>query len=167
MNSLDENAYARESWMDIEPNGIWYIPHYGNYCPNKRDKMRVVYGCSSEFQRRRVNKQLLSGPNLTNQIVSVLSRFREYDIAFMAETESVFYQLMVSKEGICCLKLLCWKDGNIGNNIDCQMNVLVFCATFSPGYCNCTLKKAPTDCKMFMDYKFQKPYSEISLFAIY
>ena len=93
--------------MDIEPNGIWYIPHYGNYCPNKRDKMRVVYGCSSEFQRRRVNKQLLSGPNLTNQIVSVLSRFREYDIAFMAETESVFYQLMVSKEGICCLKLLC------------------------------------------------------------
>ena len=97
-----------------------------------------------------------------------LFRFREYDIAFMAETESVFYQLMVFKEGRCCLKLLCWKDGNFGNTIiDCQMNVLVFCATFSPGYSNCTLKKAPTDYKMFLDYKFQKPYREISLLAIY
>ena len=80
MNSLDENAYARESWMDIEPNGTLYIPHDGNYCPNKRDKKRVVYDCSSEFQRRRVNKELLSGPDLTNQIVSVLSRFREHCI---------------------------------------------------------------------------------------
>ena len=66
--------------MDIEPNGTLYIPHDRNYCPNKRDKKRVVYDCSSEFRRRRVNKELLSGPDLTNQIVSVLSRFREHCI---------------------------------------------------------------------------------------
>ena len=104
MNSLDEKVYARECTMNIEPNGSWYIPCHGVHRPNKRDKMRVVYGSSSEFQRRSLNKRLLSGPD---QIVSVLSRFREYDIAFMAETESVFYQLMVFKEGRCCLKLLC------------------------------------------------------------
>ena len=40
------------------------------------------------FKERGLNKELLSGPDLTNQIVGVLSRFREHDVAFMAEIES-------------------------------------------------------------------------------
>ena len=44
-----------------------------------------------------------------NQIVGILSRFREHDVAFMADMESMFYQVMVSEEQRCYLKFLWWK----------------------------------------------------------
>ena len=67
----------------------WCIP------PHKPGKMRVVFDCSSEFQWRSLNKELLTGPDLTNQIVGVLSSFRENKIALMADIESLFYQVPV------------------------------------------------------------------------
>ena len=141
MNSLDKNIYARECTMNIEPNGSWYIPYHGVHRPNKRIRWGWYMAPARSFK-----EEVWINDSLVVRIRLWLFRFREYDIAFMAETESVFYQLMVFKEGRCCLKLLCWKDGNFGNTIiDCQMNVLVFCATFSPDYSNCTLKKAPAN----------------------
>ena len=108
----------------------------------------MVYDRSSEFQGRGLNKELPSGLNLTNQIVGVLSRFREHDVAFMADIESMFYQVMISEEHKCYLKFLWWKDGNYNNPIiDCQMNVHVFGATSSLGCSNYALKKTSTDYK--------------------
>ena len=109
----------------------------------------MVYDCSSEFQGRQLNKELLSGPVLMNQIVGVLSRFREHDVAFMADMESMFYQVMVSEEHKCYQKFLWWKDGNYNNNpiIDCQMNVHVFGASSSPGCSNYALETTSTDYK--------------------
>ena len=167
-NSVKSVGYIKCHSLSSPRPVIRYVPLHGIYCPNERDKIRVVYDSSSDFQGRSVNKQLLSGKDLINQIVGLLSRFWEYDIAFMAETRSVFYQWMVSKAGRCCLKLLWWKDDNFDNRIiDFQMNVLDFCATFSLGYSNCALKETPIDHKMFVDYKFQKPCSEISLLTIF
>ena len=71
MNNLFEKGYARVYPTDAESNSSWYIPHHRVYHPNKPDKIRVLYDCSSEFQGRGLNKELLSGPDLTNQIVGV------------------------------------------------------------------------------------------------
>ena len=92
MNNLFQKGYARVCPTDTESSSSWYIPHHRVYHPNKLAKIRVVYDCSSEFQGRGLNKELLSGPYLTNQIVGVLSRFREHDVAFMVDIESMFYQ---------------------------------------------------------------------------
>ena len=148
MNNLFEKGYARVYPTDAESNSSWYIPHHRVYHPNKPDKIRVLYDCSSEFQGRGLNKELLSGPDLTNQIVGVLSRFKEHNVAFMADIESMFYQVMVSEEHKCYLKFLWWKDGNYNNPIiDCQMNMHVVGATSSPGCSNYALKKTSTDYK--------------------
>ena len=102
-NNLFEKEYARVCSTDAESDSSWYIPHHGVYHPNKPAKIRVVYDCSSEFQGRGLlNKKLLSSPDLTNQIVGVLSRFREHDVAFMADIESMFYQ----SYGICRTQML-------------------------------------------------------------
>ena len=41
-----------------------------------------------------INKELMSGPGLPNQIVDVL-RFRKEHVAFMADIKSMFYQVLV------------------------------------------------------------------------
>ena len=40
----------------------------------------------------------MSGPDLANQVVGVLLRFRMEKIAFMADIKSMFYQVMVPQE---------------------------------------------------------------------
>ena len=52
-----------------------YIPHHGKYYPSKPGKIRVVFDCSAKFKEVSLNKNLMSGPVLTNQIVGVLTRF--------------------------------------------------------------------------------------------
>ena len=73
MDNLFSKGYAIET-TGIQASSSWYIPHHGVF-PHKPEKVRVVLDCKSEFQGRSLNKELLSGHDLTNQIVGVLSRF--------------------------------------------------------------------------------------------
>ena len=57
----------------------------------------MVFDCSAEFDGRSLNRELLTGPDLTNQIVGVLTRFQQNRIAFMADIEAMYYQVMVSE----------------------------------------------------------------------
>ena len=94
MDHLITKGYAIKE--DTRPPGkTWFIPHHGVYHPNKSGKIRVVFGSSAEFDERSLNKELLTGPDLTNQIVVVLTRFRQNSIAFMADIEAMHYQMMV------------------------------------------------------------------------
>ena len=56
--------------------GIFLINH-DIYYPHKPDKIQVVSDCSSDFQRRSLHKELLTGLDFTNQIVSVLLKFQK------------------------------------------------------------------------------------------
>ena len=55
----------------------------------------MVFDCSAEFDGGSLNKELLTGPDLTNQVVGVLTRFRQNSIAFMVDIEAMYYQVMV------------------------------------------------------------------------
>ena len=66
--------------------------HHGVYNENKPSKIRVVFDCSTKYQGRSLNSELMSGLDLTNQISGVLIRFRKEPIAITADIESIFYQ---------------------------------------------------------------------------
>ena len=130
-----QKTYARVCLTDAESNSSWYIPHQGFYVyqPNKLAKVRVVYDCSSEFQRRGLNKELLSGPNQTNQFLfGVLSRFREHDAAFMADIESVLYQVVVSEEQRYYLNSYGGKIGTITTQSLTVRRMFMFCLVPHP-----------------------------------
>jgi len=74
--------------------GKWYLPHHGVFNVNK-GKLGVVFDCSASFQGTSLNDHLLQGPDLTNSLVGVLSRFREHSVVFMGDIESMFYQVRV------------------------------------------------------------------------
>ena len=87
-------GYARR--MDDSPaERTWYIPHHDVYNPRKPRKIRVVFDCRPQFARKSLNQELLTGPNLTNPIVGVPTRFRQGEVAFMADIESMYYQVSI------------------------------------------------------------------------
>ena len=57
----------------------------------------VVSEYSAKFKELSLNINLMSGPDLINQIVDVLTRFREEPTVIMGDIESIFEQVMVPK----------------------------------------------------------------------
>ena len=52
---------------------------------------------SAEYLGYALNKLLIPGPGLTNQIVKVLVRFREEHVDFLGQIEVTFYQVGIPK----------------------------------------------------------------------
>ena len=76
MDNLLVKRYAKQP--EVVLSGMtWYIPHHGVYHPSNPDKIRVVFDCSAEFQGKSINRELLSGPDLTNQISGIMIRFKK------------------------------------------------------------------------------------------
>ena len=75
MFDLIKKGYAEKSNKEVPEGRTWYIPHHGVYHSSRPGKIRVVFDCSAEFKEVSLNKNLMSGPDLTSPIVGVLIRF--------------------------------------------------------------------------------------------
>ena len=143
MNEINEKGYARVSDRTPVDGKLWYLPHHGVYHPAKPNKIRVVFDYSAEYAGRCINKGLLVGPDLTNQIIGILIRFRQGRVAFVADIEKMFFQVFVSKEHRSLFRFLLWQDGK--KLIDHEMSVHVSGGTSSPSCSNYVLKRTSID----------------------
>ena len=96
MEDLFQKGYAEGSPNTSDGNK-WYILHHGVYQPAQPGKIRVVFDCCVEYLGYALNKQLIPGPDLTNQITGVLIRFREEQVAIMGDIEAMFYQAQIAE----------------------------------------------------------------------
>ena len=80
--------------------------HSSVYHPNKLGKTCVVFDYSAEFEGTSINKESLTDADLTNQIVSILIKFREEKVAVMADVELMYYQVRVLENQQAYLKFL-------------------------------------------------------------
>ena len=90
---------------------VWYIPHHGVYHPKKPKKIRVVFDCSAKFKGSSLNEYLLTGPDMTNELIGVLMHFRKHSIAIMCDVERMFHQFHVSEPDRNYLRFLWWENG--------------------------------------------------------
>ena len=81
-------SFRRKIWD--QRNFWWYLPHFGLYHPKKKDKIHVVFDTAAEFNGVSLNKLLLSGPDLTNNLLGVLLRFCQDPVALVADIEQMF-----------------------------------------------------------------------------
>ena len=141
-NDILQKGYARVA-SEIQPYGkTYYIPHHGIYHRSKPGKIRVVFDCSAEFNDKSINKELLSGPDLTNHLVGVLIRFCQEQVAVIGDIESMFYQVWVSEEHRSLLRFLWSKDGDLKNlPTDHEIGRHVFGDVSSPCCSNYALNK--------------------------
>ena len=88
----------------------------------------------------------MSGSDLTNQIIGVVTRFSEEPVAVIGDIESTFHQVLVPEKDRSLLRFLSWENYDTSSKIlDFEMNVHVFEGTSSPSCCNYALKKAALD----------------------
>ena len=153
MDDLIVKGYTRKvSRENLGNSNVWYLPHHAVFHPQKPDKVRVVFDCSAKFQGTSLNDQLLQGPDLTNTLVGVLTRFRQEQIAFMSDIEAMFYQVRVSPSDCDYLRFLWWPDGDLNKDPEeYQMLVHLFGGASSPSCANFALKKTAEDNKTAFD----------------
>ena len=83
-----------------------YIPHHGIQNPNKPGKLRVVFDAAAYFNNSCLNDHLLSGPDLLNNLVGVLLRFRDGKYAAVSDIEQIFHQINLRPEDQDALRFL-------------------------------------------------------------
>lgn len=123
----------------------WYIPHHGVFHPKKPGKLRVVFDCSAVHDGQSLNGHLLQGPDMTNTLIGVLSRFRLEKIAFVCDIEQMFHQFRVDEEYRNYLRFLWWSDSSFSKVVVYRMCVHLFGASSSPGCANFGLKQIAKD----------------------
>jgi len=110
------------------PDGqVWYLPHFGVYHPKKPNQIRVVFDSSAEYEGVSLNKELLSGPDLANNLTGVLIRFRRNEVAVMCDIEQMFHSFHVSTDHRNYLRFLWYEDNDPEKGIcEYRMNVHLF-----------------------------------------
>ena len=145
IDDMLQRSYARKAENE-QVGKVWYIPHHGVTHPSKPGKVRVVFDCSAEFGGTSLNKQLIAGPDLTNQLVGVLTRFREEHIAYMADIDAMFHQVRVPENQRSLLRFLWWEQGDPRMEIEeFEMCVHLFGGKSSPSCSNYALRRTSVD----------------------
>ena len=110
--------------------------------------IRLVFDCSSKYNDQSLNSELMSGPDLTNLLLGVLIRFRQYKVAFMGDIGSMFYQVRVAEKHCSFLRFLWWENDDLEKPpVDYEMLVHIFGGTSSPACSTYALKRS------FIDYE--------------
>ena len=148
MRDVINRGYCEKVSDDHEyrPGTKWFIPHHAVYHPKKPSKMRVVFDCSAKYKGVSLNDMLLQGPDMTNDLLGVLCRFRKEPIAISCDIEKMFYQFFVNEEHRDYLSFLWWDDDDYSVEPSVyRMTVHLFGAVSSPGCANFGMKKAADD----------------------
>ena len=150
MEDIIRRGEAEQVLDDDEANNVWYIPHHGVYHPHKPGKIRIVYDCATRYKGHCLNDHLLKGPDLINNLVGVLCRFRQERVAVVGDVERMFHQFRVQANDRDFLRFL-WFDKTLQKVVDYRMKVHLFGAASSPGCANFGLKQ------IAMDHGHDKP----------
>nr|CAB3263159.1 uncharacterized protein LOC104265735 [Phallusia mammillata] len=145
-------GYIAKGYAEEVPNEeqsaevVWYLPHHPVTNPHKPGKVRVVFDCAAKYRDQSLNDALLQGPDLTNSLVGVLSRFRMERVALVADVEAMFHQIRVKLTDCDALRFLWWPDGDVSKKPTAhRMLVHLFGATSSPSCASFCLKQAADD----------------------
>jgi len=84
---------------------VWYLPFF----VTKSDKPRVVYDGSATVKGNSLNQAVLSGENLLNILVHMLTRFRLGRLACVADLSECFFQVIIPESQRDLFKILWYK----------------------------------------------------------
>ncbi|XP_071138882.1 uncharacterized protein [Mytilus edulis] len=156
----------------ITDEECWYLPLFGVYHQNKPNQIRGVFDSSASFEGVSLNSVMMSGPDLTNNLLGILLRFRSDQFAATADIEQMFYQFYVREEDRNFLRFFWYKDNNPDNPlIEHLMCVNVFGNSASPAVATYGLRKTVensnetfgSDVKTFVNRDFYVDDGLISL----
>ena len=146
MDKYLDRGYATRGSKAPSSGPQWYLPHHAVTHAGKPGKVRIVFDGAAKYKGTSVNEQLLSGPDLINDLVGVLLRFRQHEVAVCADIEAMFMQIKVAHKDLGALRFLWWPDGDVEKDPEefC-MTRHVFGLTSSPSCAAYALKRTADD----------------------
>ena len=112
--------------------------------PKKPGKVRRVLNGASKFHGKSLNSCLLTGPDLLQDLLNVLLRFRQYQYAVSADIEGMFLQFGVPPPDQTCLRFL-WREDPTHNVETLPYTRHIFGVRDSPTCANFTLQQTARD----------------------
>ena len=142
-----KKGHARKllkSELAINDQKRWYLPHHAVTNPNKQ-RLRVVFDAAARFAGKSLNSELLKGPDLLQNLIGIILRFRQERIALVADVEQMFYQIRIIDDDQPAMSFL-WRDLNTVKEPDVyQMTVSIFGMKCSPAIANYVLRRTAED----------------------
>ena len=135
-----KDAHKVESRSERE----WYLPHHPVVNPNKPGKVRRVLNGAAKFHGASLNKSLLTGPDLLQNLIYVLLWFRQHQFAVSAGIEGMFLQVAVLPCDQPSLRFL-WREDPTSNVVVHQYTRHIFGAKDSPTCANYALQRTARD----------------------
>lgn len=116
-----------------EGEECFFLPIFAVYHPKKPAQIRVVFNSSAQHHGISLNKVLLTGPDLNNNLLGVLLWFRKETIAITADIQQMFHCFRVREDHCNFLRFLWFRDSYPTKNvIEYRMKVHVFGNSPSP-----------------------------------
>lgn len=69
-------------------------------CTTQEKEICVVFDCGASFSGTSLNSELLQGPDITNRLIGVLTRFHHEPIGIMGDIQAMFHQVKVSEQDV-------------------------------------------------------------------
>ncbi|XP_031636180.1 uncharacterized protein LOC116349066 [Contarinia nasturtii] len=94
---------------NMHPNA-YYMPHHAVFKESTTTKLRVVFNASQKTSNKKsLNEQMALGPRDQSDLVSVLLRWRRHKIAFTADLEKMYRQILIN-ESQTHLQRILWRE---------------------------------------------------------
>lgn len=91
---LGHMVETNENAQDIN-----YLPHHAVFKESSTTKIRVVFDASRKSSNQKsLNDNLMVGPTIQPDMVTIMMRWRKHRIAFTADIEKMYRQILVHKE---------------------------------------------------------------------
>ena len=127
----------------------WYLPHHPVLNPNKPGKVRRVLNGAALFQKQSLNSALMAGPDLLQNLLNIILKFRQHRYAVSADIECMFLQVGVPEKDQTSLRFL-WREDPTQKVGVHQYTRHIFGAKDSPTCANYALRRtADENCKEF------------------
>ena len=89
---------------------MYYLPHHGIYRPEKKSTpLRIVFDPACTYQGVSLNSLQYKGPCLVGNLLGVLLRFREENVAFAGDISKMFLQILLP-ESDCHVHRFLWRN---------------------------------------------------------
>lgn len=111
---------------------VWYLPVFPVINKNKPGKVRLVWDAAATINGVSLNSLLMTGPDITAPLLSVLISFRERKVALTGDIEQMYHRVAINAEDQHAQRFL-WRACDPKKSPEVYvMQVMTFGATCSP-----------------------------------
>ncbi|XP_074645870.1 uncharacterized protein LOC141902130 [Tubulanus polymorphus] len=115
-NRIIQNHLERGYIRKVPANEIasspseWYLPHFPVVkLQRTTSKVRIVFDAAAKHNGKCLNDAIYAGPNLQNDLINILIRFRRYAVALIGDLSEMFLQIGIREEDRRFHRFL-WRD---------------------------------------------------------